>query len=196
MLEHEAMAWLRQNDIPVPEFRFVSDAQEAIHGCKELGYPVAMKVVSPEILHKSDEGGVILNIGDDKAALGAFSRLQEIAAGRAFRGVVIYAMIRDAQEVLLGLTLDPQFGPVVAFGLGGIYTEVWRDVSLRVAPIDRDQAAEEEPHQKARLKTGKSDIVDERQHPVGKHHQDQAGSPCCQHATDIAPNKALAVPAA
>jgi len=60
--------------------------------------------------------------------------------GRDFRGVVIYPMIRGAQEVLLGLSHDPQFGPVVVFGLGGIYTEIWRDVSMRVAPVDRTGA--------------------------------------------------------
>jgi len=97
-------------------------------------------VVSPDILHKSDVGGVILSVGDDEAARSAFLRIRQAAEGKDFRGVVIYPMIRDAQEVLLGLSRDPQFGPVVAFGLGGIYTEVWRDVSLRVAPIDRAEA--------------------------------------------------------
>jgi acyl-CoA synthetase (NDP forming) len=140
ILEHEAMAWLQQNNIPVPELRFARNANEAATGSHEIGYPVVMKVVSPEILHKSDDGGVILGIRDHQAAKAAFAELQKIAAGRDFRGVVVYPMIRDAQEVLLGLTHDPQFGPVIAFGLGGIYTEVWRDISLRVAPIGHDEA--------------------------------------------------------
>jgi acyl-CoA synthetase (NDP forming) len=140
MLEPEAMGWLRENGIPVPEFRFAATGEEAVQGCGEIGYPVVMKVVSPEILHKSDYGGVILNIGDDRAAQDAFETIRRAAEGKDFRGVVVYPMIRDAQEVLLGLSRDPQFGPVVAFGLGGIYTEVWRDVSLRVAPIDRAEA--------------------------------------------------------
>ncbi|MEA3339430.1 MAG: acetate--CoA ligase family protein [Chloroflexota bacterium] len=140
ILEPEAMAWLRENDIPVPEFRFASIQEEAVLGCREIGYPVVMKVVSPEILHKSDVGGVIVGIEDDEAAQSAFAKIQQAAHGKDFRGVVIYPLIRDAQEVLLGLSRDPQFGPVVAFGLGGIYTEVWRDVSLRVAPIDYAEA--------------------------------------------------------
>lgn len=140
VLEPEAMEWLRENGIPTPEFRFAATGEEAVRGCGEIGYPVAMKVVSPEILHKSDYGGVILDIGDDQAAQDAFETIQQAAEGRDFRGVVIYPMIRDAQEVLLGVSRDPQFGPVIAFGLGGIYTEVWRDVSLRVAPIDRAEA--------------------------------------------------------
>jgi len=140
MLEPEAMGWLRENGIPVPDFRFAPTRTEAVQSCGEIGYPVVMKVVSPEILHKSDYGGVALDIGDDQAAVAAFETLQGVAEGKDLRGVVIYPMIRDAQEVLLGLSHDPQFGPVVAFGLGGIYTEIWRDVSLRVAPVDRGEA--------------------------------------------------------
>jgi len=139
-LEPEAMVWLRENDIPTPEFRFATDQKEAVRGCREIGYPVVMKVVSPEILHKSDVGGVIVNIGDDQAAMDAFEAIRRAAEGYDLRGVIIYPLIRDAQEVLLGLSRDPQFGPVVAFGLGGIYTEVWRDVSLRVAPVNRAEA--------------------------------------------------------
>ncbi len=145
-LEPEAMAWLRENGIPVPEFRFATTQEEAVQGCREIGYPVVIKVVSPEILHKSDVGGVILGIKDDQSARSAFDEIRQIAEGRDLRGVVIYPMMPtaavggDAQEVLLGLSRDPQFGPVVACGLGGIYTEVWRDVSLRVAPVNRAEA--------------------------------------------------------
>ena len=139
-LEPQAMVWLRENGVPTPEFRFATDQKEAVRGCREIGYPVVMKVVSPEILHKSDVGGVIVNIGDDQAAMDAFEAIRRAAEGYDLRGVIIYPLIRDAQEVLLGLSRDPQFGPVVAFGLGGIYTEVWRDVSLRVAPVNRAEA--------------------------------------------------------
>jgi len=140
ILEPEAMAWLRENGIPVPDFCFATTQAEAVQGCREIGYPVVMKVVSPDILHKSDYGGVILDIRDDGAALAAFEAVRQAAAGRSFRGAVIYPMIEGAQEVLLGLSRDPQFGPVVAFGLGGIYTEIWHDVSLRVAPVDHAEA--------------------------------------------------------
>ncbi|HET91186.1 MAG TPA: CoA-binding protein [Chloroflexi bacterium] len=139
-LEPGAMAWLRENGIPTPEFRFAATEAEAVRGCREIGYPVVMKVVSPDILHKSDVGGVIVGIGDDGAARDGFRAMARAASGQDFRGVVIYPVIRDAVEVLLGLSRDPQFGPVVAVGLGGIYTEVWRDVALRVAPVDRAEA--------------------------------------------------------
>jgi acetyltransferase len=140
LLEPDAMAWLRSESIPVPEFRFAATPEEALQGCREIGYPVVMKVVSPDILHKSDAGGVILDIRDDRAARAAFESIERAAAGQDLKGVVIYPLIEGGQEVLLGLSRDPQFGPVVAFGLGGIYTEIWRDVALRVAPVDRAEA--------------------------------------------------------
>ncbi|MCX7854601.1 MAG: acetate--CoA ligase family protein [Anaerolineae bacterium] len=141
LLEPDLMAWLRANGLPVPEFRTARSAEEAVAAAREIGYPVVMKVVSPQILHKSEFGGVILGIADDAAARAGFERLAAVAAGRDFRGVVIYPLIQGAQEVLVGLFRDPQFGPVVAFGAGGIYTELLRDVALRVAPVDRDEAA-------------------------------------------------------
>ncbi len=134
------MAWLRENGIATPPFRFVATAAEAVAACAEIGFPTVMKVVSPDILHKSEHGGVIVGIRDEAAARAAFETIRGRAAGADFRGVVIYPMIHGSQEVLVGLSRDPQFGPVIAFGLGGIYTEVLRDVALRVAPIDRAEA--------------------------------------------------------
>jgi acyl-CoA synthetase (NDP forming) len=140
MLEPEAMAWLRENGIPTPEFRSAPNVEEAVQRCREIGYPVVMKVVSPEIVHKSERGGVVLDIRDEAAARAAFDAIRRAAAGKDFRGVVICPMISDGQEVLMGITRDPQFGPVVALGLGGIYTEVLRDITQRIAPVDRAEA--------------------------------------------------------
>ncbi len=140
MLEHEAIAWLGENGIPVPPYRFAHDIAGAVRGSQELGYPVVIKVVSPDILHKSDVGGVLLNIQDDRQTATAFERLKEAAGGARFEGVIIYRMVMGAQEVLVGMTRDPQFGPVIAFGLGGVQTELWRDVALRVAPVDGVEA--------------------------------------------------------
>ena len=142
MLEPQAMNWLGQNGIPVPAFHFCEDTEAAVVACESLGYPVVMKVVSPQIIHKSDVGGVMVNIRHEVQAKTAFEQLSLNAKGKDFRGVVIYPMINSLQEVLIGLTMDPQFGPVIAFGLGGIYTEVWRDISLRVGPLTRENALE------------------------------------------------------
>jgi acetyltransferase len=141
LLEPEAMDWLQENGIPAPARRWVAGADAAVEACRQIGYPVVMKVVSPDILHKSERGGVRLNIGADGAAREAFEALRAGAEGASFRGAVIYPMVRDALEVLVGLSRDPQFGPVIVFGLGGIYTEVLRDIVLRVAPLDRTQAS-------------------------------------------------------
>ena len=142
LLEPQAMAWLKENGIPVPEFFTALNADEAVQACEKLGYPTVMKVVSPDILHKSEVGGVIVGINDAEAARKAFEAIQQSAQKKDFRGAVIYPMVSDAREVLLGLSTDPQFGPVVAFGLGGIYTEIWRDIVLRVAPVDPQEAME------------------------------------------------------
>ncbi len=139
-LEPQAMAWLRQNGIPVPEFHAAATPDEAVKACREIGYPVVMKVVSPDILHKSEVGGVVVGVQDDAGAQQAFQQLELAAAGKTFCGVIVYPQIRDAQEVLLGCTRDAKFGPVVMLGAGGIYTEILRDTSVRVAPVDRDEA--------------------------------------------------------
>jgi acyl-CoA synthetase (NDP forming) len=142
LLEPDAMRWLGENGIPTPGFGCATTADEAVKLCGEIGYPAVMKVVSPDIIHKSEWGGVRLNIGDDEAARQAFQSIREAATGKVFRGVMVYPMIRSAQEVLLGISNDPQFGPVILFGMGGIYTEVLGDISLRVAPIDCAEAEE------------------------------------------------------
>ena len=98
------MAWLRENGIATPPFRFAAGADEAVAACAEIGFPVVMKVVSPDILHKSEHGGVIVGIRDEAAARAAFETIRERATGVDFRGVVIYPMIRGSQEVLVGIS--------------------------------------------------------------------------------------------
>lgn len=142
MLEPDAMAWLRDNGIPVPAFSFVSDETAAVKACAKIGFPCVMKVVSPKILHKSDFGGVIVGIQSEEEAAEAFKTIKSRAEGMDFRGVVIYPQIKGSQEVLLGLATDPQFGSVVVFGIGGIYTEIMHDIALRIAPVSVQQAME------------------------------------------------------
>ena len=142
VLEPQAIQWLQENEIPVPENRFCKDQAEVKAACNAIGFPVVMKVVSPQILHKSEVGGVIMNIQSQKEAKWAFKTIQKRTENQDFRGVMVYSMAEDFQEVLVGLIHDPQFGPVVVFGLGGIFTEIWKDVVLRVAPLTQAQALE------------------------------------------------------
>ena len=99
-----------------------------------------MKVVSPEILHKSDFGGVILSIQDKAAAELAYTKLAQIAHEKTFCGVIIYPMAARFQEIILGISTAPQFGPVILLGAGGIYTEIIRDFTLRLAPVSKQTA--------------------------------------------------------
>jgi len=138
-LEPEAMDWLEDLAFPILEHRWVRSAEEAVEAARSFGRPVAMKVVSPSIVHKSDVGGVITGVAGAEEAAAAFDRLHVIG-GSDFAGVLVSPMIGDAVEVLVGVSHDPQFGPVVACGLGGIYTEALDDLALRVAPIDADEA--------------------------------------------------------
>lgn len=142
MSEPEAMKLLEKSGIPVPPNALSKTRQEAALACKKIGFPAVMKVVSPDIVHKSDVGGVILNISSPEEAAIAFDRLEKVAEGCRFLGTICYPMLKGGTEVILGLVKDPQFGPVVAFGLGGIYTEILKDVVFRVAPIDIEGANE------------------------------------------------------
>ncbi len=119
---------------------------EAVTLAKKIGFPVVMKIVSPEILHKSDAGGVKVNIKDEAAVRDAFKTI--LANAKAYKaeanihGIAIQEMAPWGTECILGSVNDPTFGPTMMFGLGGIFVEVLKDVTFRVAPISEDQAAE------------------------------------------------------
>lgn len=142
ILEPDAMLFLAENGIDTPIFMTAETEDDAPLAAASVGFPCVMKVVSPDILHKSERGGVVVGIANEADARAAFRMIRRKAAGALFNGVTVYPQIRGAQEVLIGVSRDAQFGPVVAFGLGGIYTELLKDVALRVAPVDPAQALE------------------------------------------------------
>ncbi|MEG2213125.1 MAG: acetate--CoA ligase family protein, partial [Clostridiales bacterium] len=142
LIEPYAMKLLSENGIATPPYRYITTRAEVGQACQELGWPLVIKVVSPQIIHKSDCGGVKFNINSPEQACAAFDQLEQIAAGKDFRGVIAYPMLRGSREVLLGLTRDRQFGPVVAFGMGGVYTEVMKDIQLAIAPVTKATALE------------------------------------------------------
>src|SRR3990172_8534214 len=145
--------------MPVVAGGMTKSADEAVETALRVGYPVVMKIVSPDILHKSDVGGIRLNLADDAAVRTNYvSLIQDIAAKMPqaeLEGVLIEAMAPRGQEVIVGMRRDPNFGPLMMFGLGGIYVELFGDVSFRVAPLTREDAADMVRNTRAgRLLTG------------------------------------------
>jgi acetate---CoA ligase (ADP-forming) len=146
--EVEVAGVLEAYGIPVVPHRFARSADEAVAAAGELGWPVVAKVVSPRIVHKSDVGGVVVGIEDADAVREAFGRLTAEVPARAgidpgeVEGVLLQAMVRGGKETIVGMTLDAQFGPVLMFGLGGIYVEALGDVVFGVQPVTDEDARE------------------------------------------------------
>lgn len=145
-LGDRAMEALRAYGLDVETPCPASTAEEAVAIAREIGYPVVMKIRSPEISHKSDVGGVALGLTSDRAVSSAFRRI--VRSARTHRpearilGVTVQKMVTGGQEVIVGSKWDEQFGPVVMFGLGGVLVELLRDVSFRLAPLTREDAWE------------------------------------------------------
>ena len=142
--EIEAREVLKAYGLAVPESYIARSADEAAAHAEKIGFPVVMKIVSPDILHKSDIGGVRVGVRDQQEAMDVFElmmlRVRRYAPDAVIRGVFVQEMIQAGREVIIGSTRDPQFGPLVMFGLGGIYVEVLKDVSFRVAPFGERHA--------------------------------------------------------
>jgi acetyl coenzyme A synthetase (ADP forming)-like protein len=143
----EARRVMEAYGIPLPQSALARNPEEAVEAAEKIGYPVAMKIASPDILHKTDIGGVRLNIRGADEVRDSFDLLNY----RALRfmpeaeiwGVLVQEMVVEGcHEVLVGMSRDPQFGPLLAFGLGGIYVEALRDVAFRIAPVARWEARE------------------------------------------------------
>lgn len=139
LLETEAKELLKEYNIPVPAFQLIRDESEIKKIENNISYPIVMKIVSPDIIHKSDAGGVKIGIKDEAAARIAFNEIVSKAKNyneeAKINGVIVYSMVPQGTEVITGITRDPQFGPVIMFGLGGIFVEVLKDVSFRVLPV-------------------------------------------------------------
>jgi acyl-CoA synthetase (NDP forming) len=146
LLEPEAYAVCGQYGIEVPPFKLVEEVGCAVEAANQIGYPVVLKVVSAQILHKSDIGGVILGVDSDAALQESYARLVEnvrkAAPGIGVPRVLVQKMMPSATELVLGAIRDKLFGPVVMFGLGGIYVEVLKRVGFRLAPFELEQARE------------------------------------------------------
>lgn len=146
LTEHESKEILKQYDIPIPPELTASDAEGVKAAVKELGFPLVMKIDSPDVPHKTDAGGVKLNIRSEDEALAAFDEIlrnvRSYAPDARLNGVLIQQMLPKGTELILGVNMDPQFGPMVLVGLGGIFTELFKDAALYPAPLNYDEALE------------------------------------------------------
>ena len=146
LTEIESKEFLQEAGIPVIETKLARTKKEAISTSRELGFPVVLKVVSPNIIHKSDSGGVRLGLTNVTQVGNAYSEImlsvgQNLPEARV-QGVAVQKMARPGVEVIIGMSKDAQFGPVLMFGLGGILVEVLKDVSFRLVPLTRKDAEE------------------------------------------------------
>lgn len=146
LTEHESKNLLSRYGIATTEEAIAKSAEEAAQIAKRIGYPVALKIDSPGIIHKTDANAIRLNIRSETELIQAY---QDVIANSNkydpkadIRGVLVQEMIEGGREVIVGMSRDPQFGPVVMFGLGGVFVEVLKDISLRVAPLTRRDAEE------------------------------------------------------
>ncbi len=142
--EWQSKRILRAYGIPVTEEVLASSPEEAVKAAKGIGFPVALKIMSPDLLHKTDAGGVILNVSNEQEAEKAFLEIMGNVQNRrpdaAIEGVLVQEMLRPGLEVIVGVKKDPVFGPAVVFGLGGIFVEVLKDAATRVAPLNEHDA--------------------------------------------------------
>jgi acetyl-CoA synthetase (ADP-forming) len=146
LLESEAKTVCMEYGIPVTRFKVAKNEAEAVRFAEEIGYPIVLKIVSPDIIHKSDVGGVIVGLKTAKDVRNAYKRImQNVKKHKAkakIVGVLVQEMAPSSTEVIVGAIKDPQFGPALMFGLGGIFVEVLKDVTFRVAPITEEEARE------------------------------------------------------
>jgi acyl-CoA synthetase (NDP forming) len=144
--EFESKEILRRAGIPVIETSLVKSKQSAIDTAKQFGFPVVMKIASPDIAHKSDAGGVRLGLTNATQVGNAYrdiiASVKNKVPDARVDGVTIQKMARPGVEVIIGMSKDAQFGPVMMFGLGGILVEILKDVSFRIIPLVRQDAAE------------------------------------------------------
>jgi acetyltransferase len=140
----EARSILEAYDFKIPASKLAKNPDEAIAFAEEMGYPVVMKIASPDILHKTDVGGVKVGLQNASDVRDAFDlityRSQRYLPEARLWGCLVQKMVPPGLEILIGMNRDPQFGPLVTFGLGGIYVEILKDVSFRVAPFSPREA--------------------------------------------------------
>ena len=146
LTEFESKKILKQVGISVVEARLAKNQKEVVSMSRKIGFPVVLKIISPDVVHKTDSGGVKLSLKNVSEVKKAYHEILE-AVGKQYpdaviHGISVQKMVRPGTEVIVGTSKDPQFGPVIMFGLGGIFVEILKDVSFRVVPVNRKDAQE------------------------------------------------------
>ena len=146
LTEFESKKVLKQAGISLVETRLAKTQKEAVLLSRKMGFPVALKITSPDVIHKSDSGGVKLSLNNASDVKKAYDeilkRVKRQYPDAVIHGVSVQKMVRPGTEVIVGSSKDPQFGPVIMFGLGGIFVELLKDVSFRIIPLERKDALE------------------------------------------------------
>lgn len=144
LLEEEGQEVLRAYGFPLPQSLLAKTAADAVKHAKKIGFPVVMKIASPQIIHKSDAGGVKVGIANEQAVKDAFDQITKNAKkydkNAQIKGVLIQEMVKGGKELIIGSKQEPGFGPVIMLGMGGIYVEVLKDVTFRLAPVTNKEA--------------------------------------------------------
>ena len=142
LMEHECKEILEGFGVTTTGFLVAASEHEAVTMSRRVGYPVVLKILSPDVVHKTDEGGVKLNLTSDRAVRAAYRDIVDTFKDHPMAGVSVQTMAKPGIEAIIGVTRDPSFGPVLMFGLGGVFVEVLKDVTFRVLPITENDAAE------------------------------------------------------
>lgn len=138
--EYDSKALLEEYDVPVTRDTLVKTVEDASRAASELGFPVVLKACGPDISHKTERDLVAVGIRDEEELREAFDRIIVNLGDDPYEGIIVYSLVAGERELVIGLIRDPQFGPCVMFGLGGIFTEILKDTSFRVAPITEADA--------------------------------------------------------
>ena len=140
LTEYESKQVLASYDLPVTRQVLVSSSEDLLSATEHIGYPVVIKGSAAEIAHKTESGLIRVDVRNDQEAAAAFKEIRDAMNGAGDGTVLVQQMVRGKRELVVGLIRDPQFGPCVMFGLGGIFTEVLKDTVFRVAPLAKQDA--------------------------------------------------------
>jgi len=146
VLPDKALDIIKSIGIRTPAYVLVKTVKEAIEASKAIGFPVVLKIASPDVLHKSDVGGVVIDVKSEEEVAENYHKVMDNLAGvvsdARIKGVLVQKQAQQATQVIIGGIMDEQFGPAVMFGLGGVFVELFKDVSFRIAPVTETEALE------------------------------------------------------